>query len=172
MKQACCRPPRAKRGIIGLIEIVIVAVIILGGVLLYINMSKSALKTEKDLDSIGTTTTTATGAPAAGGANGTAAPAHGGSPTADFQRVGNEPQSLPGKVLARARGEGCESNLRQLRMLIDSAKTDNADGKAPASLDALPEAAQIKACPQSKAPYTYDPATGEVHCTYSGHEKY
>jgi hypothetical protein len=81
-------------------------------------------------------------------------------------------QSVPGKAVQRAIGHKCQENLRQVRMLIMSAKMDSEDGTHPASLTALPEAARISSCPLGHEAYTYDPATGEVHCPHPGHEKY
>jgi hypothetical protein len=47
---------------------------------------------------------------------------------------------------------------------------DFEDGSYPESLNSIPEAARISTCPISHQPYTYDPSTGQVHCTFQGHE--
>lgn len=86
--------------------------------------------------------------------------------------ITSEPaQSLPGRVVQRAMGTKCEDNIKQLRMLIDIYKGDN-DGKYPPTLMSIPEAARIARCPISHKDYTYDASTGQVHCTFSGHEGY
>ena len=149
MKPVCCRP-RVSRGFAALIEIIIVAALILGGVMLYMNMNKGITQTQKDLDAVssGKLPTTASGSPLA---------------------VTN-PTSLAGQAIRRASSEGCESNLRQIRMLIQSYQTDHSC--FPASLTELPDSIKIRSCPVSKADYDYNPTTGEIHCTCPGHEKY
>lgn len=81
-------------------------------------------------------------------------------------------QSIPGRAVQKSMGTKCESNLQQLRELITMAKTDNGDESYPASLADIPEASRISKCPISKNPYEYDPTTGKVHCTFSGHENF
>lgn len=142
MKPACSHRPRASRGFAGLIELVIVAVIILAGVALYVSMNRDAARQAEDLKR-------------------------------DTTSAGTEaPRSVPGMAIRRAKTFECQSNLRQLRMLIMTAKSENEDGAAPASLTTLAGAEEIRTCPVSGQEYTYDPATGEVKCTQPGHEKY
>jgi hypothetical protein len=145
MKQAWCRHPRAKRGAVGFVELIIVVVIILGGVLLYINLSAGARKAQQEAEQEV-------------------------APTSNTPLLA--PSSVPGKAVRRAVSMACQSNLRQLRMLIDNAKLETEDGSYPPSLDAIKEAAQINTCPVSKQPYTYDAAAGKVSCTCPGHEPY
>jgi len=89
MKPVCCRLPRASRGFAGLIEILIVALIILGGTLLYLGMMKGTTKQVRQMDN---------GAPGMSGVS--------------------EPQSLPGKAIRKADNTVCQSNLSQLRQFI------------------------------------------------------
>ena len=81
-------------------------------------------------------------------------------------------QSIPGRAMQTAMGVQCKNNLDQLRMLIGTAKSENENGSYPPSLDSIPEASRIMSCPISHQPYVYDPMTGQVHCTFPGHEKY
>jgi hypothetical protein len=84
----------------------------------------------------------------------------------------NEPaQTLPGRVVQHALGSKCQENMRQLRMLIDTSK-DETTGSYPSSLASVSGADRLSQCPVSHQPYTYDPATGQVHCTFPGHEKF
>ncbi|MHB9023634.1 MAG: hypothetical protein ACYC7E_05585 [Armatimonadota bacterium] len=142
MKQACCRHPRASRGITALIEIIIVLVIILGGMSLYFGLNRSAGTLDRELD---------------------------GGPS---QSLPGQPQSLPGKVIRRAEGVECQSNLRQLRMMVDADKDQTEEGGYPPSLQAIQGASKISQCPIGNVPYTYDPSTGKVSCAYPGHENY
>ena len=77
--------------------------------------------------------------------------------------------SIPGKALAKAEGTACQSNLQQLRSSIRM-DTDQS-GQPPASIDKGPMAA-VSTCPISGKLYNYDPQTGKVWCTTSGHEKF
>ena len=148
MKRECCHP-RASRGFAALIEILIVAALIVGGLAWYLTMSggsSSNSEVERMLnDQPGSATRS--------------------DPTA--------PRSIPGRAIRKAQGVGCDSNLNQCRMLVMTAKNDSEDGNTyPPSLSAIPETAQVRFCPVGKREYTYDPATGEVHCPFPGHEKF
>lgn len=144
MKQGWCRHPRARRGAFGFVELIIVVVIILGGVLLYINLTANADKARQEAEQAATPN---------------AAPLV-------------APSSVPGKAVRRAVSMECQSNLRQLRMLLETAKAESEDGGYPSALTDIKEAAQINACPVSKEPYTYAAATGKVSCACPGHESY
>lgn len=144
MKQACCRHPRAKRGEFGIVPLIIVVVLVVAGVFFYMKFAAKKAQQQAQQD---------------------VAPPSGVAPLV-------APSSLPGKVLRKAESFECQNNLRQLRQLIDMAKNDNAEGKYPESLAAMPESTKISACPVSREPYTYDPATGKVSCTCPGHENY
>jgi len=146
MKQVCCRHPRASRGIGAILEILIVAALILGGWYMYVSMNKGVAQTQKDLDKIGTVT------PGQGLADATA------------------PHSLPGQAIRRAEGMECQSNLRQLRMMIQTSTAEK--GSPPVSITDIPDSIRIRTCPIGKCDYAYNSATGEIHCPYLGHEKY
>lgn len=67
----------------------------------------------------------------------------------------------------------CLQNLRSVRQCIEAAHTGDTDTKFPAALTEMKElSSDLRACPEGKEPYAYDPQTGEVHCTHPGHEKY
>lgn len=78
--------------------------------------------------------------------------------------------SLPGRIVQKAIGEKCIEYLRQLRMAIDIYQQDN--GSYPPDLATLSGVGRMTACPVGRQPYVYNPTTGEVHCTFPGHEKY
>lgn len=124
----------------GIVEVIIVLVVILCGVLLYVTISNGAKKAQQEAVQDVT------------------------------KQPGEGPHSVLGKAYQKGVSPACQENLRQLRMMIDMAKQDDADGKYPESLSAISGAAQISSCPIAKEPYTYDPATGKVSCTYPGHE--
>ena len=79
-----------------------------------------------------------------------------------------ENQTIVGASLDKGRETQCMSNLRQIRMLVDSAK--NSDEGLPASLEDM-KLGSISTCPVSGKPYQYDAATGTVKCTSPGHER-
>ena len=81
--------------------------------------------------------------------------------------------TVPGLVKARAEDTVCKSYLGQLRMSLGLAKMDN-DDQWPATLQETRLGETYYTCPMGKGnnPYQYNPATGEVKCTYPGHGKY
>ncbi len=80
--------------------------------------------------------------------------------------------SMPGLVKLKADDTVCASNLSQVRLAIQVART-NADDQAPASLRDMPSLPkEFYSCPIGKEPYVYDAATGTVRCAHPGHEKY
>lgn len=79
-------------------------------------------------------------------------------------------QSIPGKALAKAESIECQNNLQQLRQSIRM-DMDSNDGKPPAGIDSG-AMASVSKCPITGKLYNYDPQTGKVWCTTSGHEKY
>jgi hypothetical protein len=81
-------------------------------------------------------------------------------------------QSLPGRVVQHAMGTECKNNLDQIRQMIMIYRSDN-NGENPPSLSALQGLpGKMQQCPISHTDYTYDPSTGEVHCTFPGHEQF
>lgn len=145
MRQVCLRPRFASRGIGLLIELLVVIVIIAALTGMYFGFRGH-------------------GGEATGGATGD------GYTPGDRINNGQPAQSLPGRVLQKAEGVECQSNLRQLRALIEAEKAT--DGATPASLANLPEAAGIGKCPVGGEEYTYDPSTGAVRCPHAGHERF
>jgi len=144
MKRGWCRHPRARRGAFGFVELIIVVVIILGGVLLYVNLTANADKARQEAEQA---------------ASGSSAPLV-------------APSSVPGKAVRRAVSMECQSNLRQLRMLIENAKMESENSDYPPALTDIKEAARINTCPVSKEPYHYNHTTGKVSCACPGHENY
>jgi prepilin-type N-terminal cleavage/methylation domain-containing protein len=74
--------------------------------------------------------------------------------------------------MSRAHDTECMSNIKQVRMGIETAKSTDPDGKNIQSLDELKFPKEVTHCSVGKMAYIYDPQTGEVHCPYPGHEKY
>ncbi|HLJ55304.1 MAG TPA: prepilin-type N-terminal cleavage/methylation domain-containing protein [Chthonomonadaceae bacterium] len=88
---------------------------------------------------------------------------------------GRSKNAPPGKAhspMERAKDVVCMEDLRSVRQSIEASRTTDSDNKFPASLDELRLPAELRACPEGKEPYRYDPATGEVHCVHPGHENY
>ena len=83
------------------------------------------------------------------------------------------PPGMAHSPIERAKDTVCKSNLEQVRLAIQSAKTMAEDEqKNPQSLQELKLPAELLICAEGKEPFSYDPATGEVHCVHPGHEKY
>jgi type II secretory pathway pseudopilin PulG len=77
-------------------------------------------------------------------------------------------KSTPAQAQDRARDVECQSNLNQVRMRI---KMDTDTGEPPPP--AIPaDVASVSKCPPTQQPYSYDPQTGQVHCTTPGHESF
>lgn len=75
--------------------------------------------------------------------------------------------------LERAHDPECINNLSQIRQSLSMSQMENENQKYPSALTELKGIpASMLACPESHEPYQYDPATGQVHCTRAGHEKY
>lgn len=80
-------------------------------------------------------------------------------------------QTIYGASLDKAKETECSSNLGQIRTMVTSAKAENESGQPPKSLAEMKGLQSIESCPVTKQPYSYNPTTGEVHCTTPGHEK-
>jgi prepilin-type N-terminal cleavage/methylation domain-containing protein len=78
----------------------------------------------------------------------------------------------PATAMARAHDTECLMNIRSVRQAIEVFKTSDTDTKNPPSLTELRLPAELLQCPVGKVPYVYDPATGQVHCPYPGHESF
>lgn len=144
MKRECC-PPRASRGFAALIEILVVAALIVGGIVMYLNFSggsKATSDTMRALDNASSPN----------------------DPTA--------PRSIPGMAIRKARSTQCQENLRQIRMLVMTARNESETGSVPPTLQAIPDSAQIRFCPVGKVEYEYNSASGEVQCPFPGHERF
>ncbi len=79
--------------------------------------------------------------------------------------------TIPGAVKMAAKDDVCRSNLGQVRMGIQIART-NADDTPPATLEETKLGRDFYACPIGKEPFQYNAETGEVRCVHPGHEKY
>lgn len=79
--------------------------------------------------------------------------------------------SMPGLVKLKTEDTVCQSNIGQVRLMIQAQM--GGDDTYPASLTelrGLPK--EFLSCPIGKEPYQYDPTTGTVRCVHPGHEKY
>ncbi len=80
-----------------------------------------------------------------------------------------KPESIPGKAIQKAESVECQSNLSQVRQMIQMEIMDSE--QFPARID-QGSTASISKCPVSGKAYSYNPQTGQVWCTTPGHEKY
>ena len=94
-----------------------------------------------------------------------------GTETVMPDRPDGQGKTTIGKAAARAKDEVCRSNLRQVNMSIEVAKTA---GEPPASLDEMTELGpDFKRCSiEPKEAYIYDGNGGRVTCPHPGHESF
>jgi len=89
---------------------------------------------------------------------------------------GHSKNAPPGKAhspMERAKDVVCMENLRSVRQCVEASRSGDSDGKFPGALTEMRElTAELRACPEGKEPYQYDPATGQVKCVHPGHENY
>jgi hypothetical protein len=71
-----------------------------------------------------------------------------------------------GRAMDTGRSVDCRERLNQIRLGIQNYKLMNGDERNPRTLAdiGLGVGSDYFQCPVSKKPYTYDPATGQVHC--------
>lgn len=83
-----------------------------------------------------------------------------------------EGQTVLGASIDKAKDTQCAGNLRQIRMMIDSYKSEYS--KWPASLQDLrmQVAPDFFKCPLSGRDYQYDTETGRIVCPTPGHERF
>ena len=148
MKRTRSERPRASYGFWGLIEILIVAVLLMGGAALYLSMSKSAVQMNSNIDHLD----------------------EGVMPTTRNTTTTDAPSSTPGRVVNRAESVQCQQNLRSLRAVIASEFAER--GEYSAALADIEGAESIQACPVGGETYEYDRSTGTVRCPHEGHEEY
>ena len=77
--------------------------------------------------------------------------------------------------MQRAHDVDCMNNLRQIRAAYQIATTGSEDEQKPQTLaDLRPQgiSENMTRCPVGGEPYTYNPATGEVHCPHPGHDAF
>ncbi len=74
-----------------------------------------------------------------------------------------------GQSMDAAKGSQCRQQLGQIRQSIEVYKTSNDENPATLNDLGLPASADFFACPTSKMPYVYDPATATVRCPYQYH---
>ena len=88
---------------------------------------------------------------------------------------GHNKNAPPGKAhnpIERAHDSECINNVHQVHLAILAADAGDTEGKHPVSLNELKLPKEMLSCPVGHQAYVYDPATGEVHCPYPGHEKF
>jgi prepilin-type N-terminal cleavage/methylation domain-containing protein len=84
-----------------------------------------------------------------------------------------EKKGAPQIVRESAMGVECQNNLRSLRQAIEIAKLNDTDSFAPPkTLEETRLGSNFYVCPVDGRPYVYNPSTGQVRCTFPGHEKY
>lgn len=74
--------------------------------------------------------------------------------------------------ITMARDTVCQSNIKQVRLAIDTARTSDPDAKPPQSLDELKLGSELTRCEVGHEAYVYDPQAGTVRCPHPGHENY
>jgi hypothetical protein len=83
------------------------------------------------------------------------------------------PETRLGQSLEKGQEVACRNNLRQIRDALQMEADASEDGSRPASLGALAQKyalpGEMLACPVSRQPYQYDPASGTVRCATPGH---
>lgn len=85
----------------------------------------------------------------------------------------NAPAGKAHTPMERTRDVVCMENLRSVRQCIEASRMGDGEEKYPSSLTSIRElSAELRACPEGKEPYQYDPTTGKVHCVHPGHENY
>jgi len=78
-----------------------------------------------------------------------------------------EGQTVLGASIDKGKETSCMSNLRNIRMLIESTKA--AGDQLPATLQDM-RLGSGGVCPATGQPYQYDPTTGTVRCLTPGHQ--
>lgn len=75
-------------------------------------------------------------------------------------------QTVVGQAIDTGKAADCRERLNQIRTGIATFKTTGTDDRNPPTLKdiGLGVRPDYFACPVSKQPYTYDPATGTVKC--------
>jgi len=88
--------------------------------------------------------------------------------SAETQRADKLGKTTIGRAKLRAKDTECQSNLRQVRMMLQMQPEDS-----PAqSLQDINLPENFKHCPIGHENYIYDSATGQVTCPHPGHERY
>jgi hypothetical protein len=78
--------------------------------------------------------------------------------------------TVMGNAMATAKDSTCESNLSQMRQLLQVQKATDEEFK-PMSPNDVPGASGVSKCPVGKETYLID-AQGQVTCPHLGHEKF
>jgi hypothetical protein len=94
-----------------------------------------------------------------------------GGETALPERADGVGKTTVGRAAARAKDEVCRSNLRQINMSIEVAKTAS---EPPSSLAEMSELGpDFKRCSiEPREAYVYDGNGGRVTCPHPGHERF
>jgi prepilin-type N-terminal cleavage/methylation domain-containing protein len=86
------------------------------------------------------------------------------------RKGGGGKKTIPGQAIDKAKGVECQNMLSQVRASIRMEMDSNMSDQPPPAIPS--DMAPYAKCPVSGQPYTYDPRTGQVHCTTPGHEQY
>ena len=90
-----------------------------------------------------------------------------------FGHSKNAPAGKAHSPIERAKDVVCMENLRSVRQCIEAERSTDTDSALPQALTEMRGlTADLRACPEGKEPYQYDPSTGKVQCVHPGHEKY
>ena len=95
----------------------------------------------------------------------------GTSDTAPRAKADGRGKTVLGNAMATANDSACQSNLGQVRQMIQVQKATDEEFK-PTTVADIPGAASVGKCPVGKEAYVIDAASGDVKCPHLGHEKY
>ncbi len=78
----------------------------------------------------------------------------------------------PEQAIQKAKDVQCQQDLRQIRLALQQASMSEPSERFPPDLSNLGYSEDQLKCPVSGQPYSYDPSTGKVWCTYPQHRGY
>ena len=87
------------------------------------------------------------------------------------EREDGKGKTVVGQSMYAAKDTVCQSNMRQIRMMIVT-QTDAVTDQFPYSLQDLGLGSEYESCPVGEVPYVYDSRTGQVSCPHVGHSSH